>query len=49
MNNEIKKEVVAFSRAVLAVSKWINIDEAKQIAELHFENQPEHLAIIKQL
>jgi hypothetical protein len=49
MNNEIKKEVVAFIRAVLAVSKWINIDEAKRIAELHFKGQPEHLAIIKQL
>ena len=49
MNNEIKKEVVAFVRAVLAVSKWINIDEAKKIAELHFENKPEHLNILKSL
>ena len=49
MNNETKQEVVAFVRAVLAVSKWINIDEAKRIAELHFEGQPEHLAILKQL
>jgi hypothetical protein len=49
MNNEIKQEVVAFIRSVLAVSKWINLDEAKRIAVLHFENKPEHLAIIKQL